>query len=86
MTCPHCGSASYSRNKHLNPTDRGGVTFRVHVCSICNRPFMSAQLVVTDEFEPVARLDDALKQVMDESDARAREEIEDTVPLDEVAE
>lgn len=86
MTCPNCGSASYSRADHPRPTNRNGITFRAHVCSGCTRTFLSAQLVITDEFEPVTRLDETLKALMDESDARARDEIEDTVPLDEVDE
>lgn len=76
MNCPHCGGTAYGRDKHLNPAPRNGVIFRAHIChgTDCGRTFLSAQLVVTDEFEPVARLDSVLKALMDESDARAQAE------------
>lgn len=87
MKCPKCGSPHYGRVKHgADPTDRDGVTFRAHVCSVCDRLFMSAQLVVTDEFEPVARLDAVLKALMDESDERATAEIAEAESLEELIE
>ncbi len=88
MNCPHCGGTAYGRDKHLNPAPRNGVIFRAHIChgTDCGRTFLSAQLVVTDEFEPVARLDAVLKGLMDESDARSRIEIEDAVSLEGLAE
>ena len=83
MKCPHCDSSSYGRAEHPRPTTRDGIVFRAHVCSGCNRMFMSAQLVIADELEPVARLDAVLKRVMDESDARAQAEIDEAISLEE---
>lgn len=88
MICPHCGGAAYSRVKHANPAPREGVVFRAHQCNAaeCGRIFLSAQLVIVNEFEPVARLDAVLKSLMDESDARSRVEIEEAVSLEGMAE
>lgn len=87
MNCPHCGSAAYSRVKHSDPVPRDGIIFRVHKCNarICGRTFLSAQLVVINEFEPVERLDSVLKALMDESDARSRDEIEGAESLEGMA-
>ena len=88
MHCPHCGSHAYSRVKHANPAPRDGIVFRAHKCNApaCGRTFLSAQLVVVNEFEPVERLDSVLKALMDESDARSREEIESAESLEGMAE
>jgi len=84
MECPHCGSRIYSRSPNANPAPRDGIVFRRHVCNarLCGRTFLSAQLVVINEFEPVERLDAVLKALMDESDARARVEIEGAESLE----
>ncbi len=62
--------------------------FRRHICQAraCGRTFLSAQLVVVNEFEPVERLDAVLKALMDESDARSREEIEGAESLEGIEE
>lgn len=86
MRCPHCDSEDYGRDKHATPTDRDGVTFRAHNCFACRRTFLSAQLVIADELEPVARLDAVLKAVMDEADARAQDEIENAESAEALAE
>lgn len=88
MQCPHCGSRIYSRLPNANPAPRDGIVFRAHKCNAaaCGRTFLSAQLVVVDEFEPVARLDSVLKALMDESDARSREEIEGAESLEGLVE
>lgn len=87
MLCPHCGSHAYSRVKHADPVPRDGIVFRSHKCNApaCGRIFLSAQLVVINEFEPVERLDSVLKALMDESDARSREEIENAESLEGLA-
>ena len=84
MSCPHCGGHAYSRVKHANPEPKDGIVFRAHKCNnpMCGRTFLSAQLVVVNEFEPVARLDAVLKSLMDESDARSRAEIEGAESLE----
>ena len=84
MICPHCGGHAYSRVKHADPVPRDGIVFRAHKCNavICGRTFLSAQLVIINEFEPVERLDAVLKALMDESDARARSEIEGAESLE----
>ena len=88
MSCPHCGSHAYSRVKHADPVPKDGIVFRSHKCNapICGRVFLSAQLVIVNEFEPVERLDAVLKALMDESDARSREEIENAESLEGMAE
>lgn len=88
MLCPHCGGRSYSRSPNATPQPRDGIVFRAHKCNTpaCGRTFLSAQLVIVNEFEPVARLDAVLKALMDESDARSGEEIEGAESLENMAE
>lgn len=74
MRCPHCDSYSFGRNKHADPVIRGGIIFRSKVCAGCGRHFLTGELVISDEFEPVSRLDTVLKELLDESDARAQTE------------
>lgn len=80
MICPHCGSDKYRRlDGHTQrPVVHDGVIFRQHEClsALCGRVFLSAQLVIINELEPVERLDSVLKNFMDVSDAEIVEAIE----------
>lgn len=86
--CPDCESKKWARDKHATPVVRDGVVLRAHNClaPACGRTFLSAQLVIVNEFEPVARLDAVLKALMDESDARSRAEIEGAESLEGMVE
>lgn len=84
MKCPKCASTSFERANGVKPVERSGVLFRQHRCLSCKHLFLSAQLVVTDEMEPVARLDAVLRAFMDESDARAAAEIEGAESLETI--
>lgn len=77
MTCPKCGGGSFERSKATR-VNREGVVLRMKHCLTpqCSHKFITAELVVVDEFEPVARLDRVLRTFMDESDARAKAEID----------
>lgn len=81
MKCPHCGTDKYQRlDGHTQrPVVHDGVIFRQHKCLslICGRVFLSAQLVIVNEQEPVQRLDSVLKELLDVADA----EIEPDVPV-----
>lgn len=88
MKCSRCLSESYERpgGRRGQIVDRAGVTFRLYDCTNCGHVFMTAELVVNGEHEPVALLDSVLKQVMDESDERVQEEIEAAESLELLAE
>lgn len=87
MTCPKCSGVQFERTNGTPPVVREGVVLRMKSCiaPACRHKFITAELVVADEFEPVTRLDRVLRAFMDESDARAVAEIKDTVPLEGVA-
>lgn len=87
MTCPKCEGRLFERSNGVPPVVREGVVLRMKSCVMpaCRHKFITAELVVADEFEPVARLDRVLRAFMDESDARAVAEMKDTLPLEELA-
>lgn len=79
MTCPQCGSSLFERAENAPPVNRDGIVLRMKQClnPPCRHAFVTAELVVTDEYAPVVRLDRVLRAYMDESDARVMTEIED---------
>lgn len=88
MICPKCGARSFERVNGEPPVTRNGVVLRMKQCLAdgCRHKFITAELVVTNEFEPVVRLDDVLRSYMDESDARAQAEVGGAASLEAMAE